>query len=368
MASITKRNGRFFVRVRRQGYATATKTFTLRADAQAWARRVEADMEAGRWAEAGRRAQTLKEAIIEYERTVLPRLKSAAEARPRLAELKETPWAGKPLMDLSAFDISAWRDDQLRTRQPATVLRKLMLLSGVLTWCVKERGWLPRNPVSNVRMPRQPDGRSRVLAEQERDHLIAAARTSKATWLAPALTLLMSSAMRRGELFGLRLTDLDLSKATVHLSETKNGSVRDVPLCPAAVEALKALEAQARRRGDDRLLPCNSVGSLSTRFIVTVRRARRAYEADCAARQDEPEAGFLRDVRLHDLRHHAVTAWASTGALSLMELMAISGHKSPRMLARYTHLSAQALAAKLGRVYAAHSETNAKGVSAPINP
>jgi integrase len=74
------------------------------------------------------------------------------------------------------------------------------------------------------------------------------------------------------------------------------------------------------------------------------------YEADCATSGVEPDDSVFADLRWHDLRHCAVTSWATTGALSLPELMAVSGHKTPRMLTRYTHLSASSLAAKLAGI------------------
>ena len=92
--------------------------------------------------------------------------------------------------------------------------------------------------------------------------------------------------------------------------------------------------------------------SLSTRFQVTVRRARSMYLGDHAAGGTEPEEAFLADLRLHDLRHHAVSMWANSGQLSLVELMGISGHKTPRMLTRYTHLQATTLATKLAVIAA----------------
>jgi integrase len=189
-----------------------------------------------------------------------------------------------------------------------------------------------------------------VLSEVEAQWLMTAARTSKALWLPAALTVLMTSAMRRGELFGLRRSDIDFTVGIAHLHETKNGSPRDVPLCPAASSALQELDRAAQQRGDALLLPLGSAGSLTTRFTVTVRRARVLYRSDCRQQCQPPLPGFLEDFRLHDLRHHAVTALASTGRFSMLELMAISGHKTPRMVARYTHLDAAALAVKLARV------------------
>jgi integrase len=94
------------------------------------------------------------------------------------------------------------------------------------------------------------------------------------------------------------------------------------------------------------------VGMGSLAFRRTLERARAAYEKDCGRTAVKPSPSFLADLRLHDFRHHAVSSWAATGALSVVELMAISGHKSPRMLARYTHLSASSLAGKLATLQA----------------
>lgn len=47
MASIRKRNNRWEARVRRSGQPTQTKTFTLKSDAQQWAREAEIALEKG---------------------------------------------------------------------------------------------------------------------------------------------------------------------------------------------------------------------------------------------------------------------------------------------------------------------------------
>ena len=352
MSSITQRNGRFLVRVRRDGFASVAKTFTKRADASAWGRRVEADMEAGRWVSNACKVPTLKEAIAEYRMKVAVNMKGAAEYAYRFDEFQALPFASKTVNTVTPFDLAAWRDEQMPRLKPGTVVRKLALLSGVLTWCVKERGWMTVNPLSLVRKPRVADGRNRTLSLEELKYLMSAASTSKAAWLSAALTVLMNSAMRRSELFGLRRQDVDAGTSTARLHDTKNGSARDVPLCPRSLAALHELDVAAQARGDVALLPFGAVGSLSTRFAVTVGRAQRAYTEDCAASGTECDAGFLVDVRLHDCRHHAVSAWANTGALSIVELMAISGHKTPRMLTRYAHISASALAGKLATLNA----------------
>jgi len=75
-------------------------------------------------------------------------------------------------------------------------------------------------------------------------------------------------------------------------------------------------------------------------------RARRNYEADCAARGDEPVPGFMEDLHFHDLRHEATNRLAER--LQLHEWMRVTDHKDMRMLARYYHPRAEDLAKKLG--------------------
>ena len=47
MASITKRLGRYYVRVRRKGFKTLCKSFSKREDALRWSRQTEIDLENG---------------------------------------------------------------------------------------------------------------------------------------------------------------------------------------------------------------------------------------------------------------------------------------------------------------------------------
>jgi len=309
-------------------------------------------MESGRWVVEAQAVPTLRGAISEYRTAVAAKMKGAADYAYRFDIFEALPFASKRIDEVTPFDLSKWRDDLAKTRKPATVVRLLAMMSAVFTWAMKERGWVKSNPACMVARPRVSDRRERVLSDEERRYIMEAATSSKATWLPAVLTLLMHSAMRRGEVFGLRRRDVDFGASVVRLADTKNGSARDVPLCPQSLAALRTLAGAASVKEDAPLVPVGDAGSVSTRFSVTLGRARRAYEANCALAGVEPSSTFLADTRLHDLRHHAITFWATTGALTLPELMAVSGHRTPRMLARYTHLSASALASKLARVSA----------------
>jgi hypothetical protein len=53
------------------------------------------------------------------------------------------------------------------------------------------------------------------------------------------------------------------------------------------------------------------------------------------------------DLRWHDLRHEAVSRHFEFTDFRDHEIMAISGHLTPAMLSRYTHLRADRLADRL---------------------
>lgn len=365
MAAITARGGKYQVRIRRDGYSTVTKTFTRKADAQRWARQVEADMEAGRWQGGALSAQvlaapveaqaapaavpTLADAIAEYQKGRGGRLKGAKDYAYRYAIIAAEPFALRPLADLTPADLSAWRERLQQGRKPATVVRVLALVSSVLTWAVVDRGWLHENPMRKVRRPKQGESRTRTLTPKELAYLLRGADMNRERWQGLAFRLLAVSAMRRGELFALTVADVDTSASVLHLHDTKNGHARSVPLAPDALACVRGLVELAQAAGRARLLPVGHVGSISTAFNVAVSRAVALYARDCAVSGVTPVAGFLADVRLHDLRHHAASYWARAG-LSMPELMVITGHRSIRMLTRYIHLKPSALAQKLAQI------------------
>ena len=128
--------------------------------------------------------------------------------------------------------------------------------------------------------------------------------------------------MRRSELLGMRWADIDLEARTVFLRNTKNGHPRAVPLSPRAVGIIRTTP----RVGD-------------TVFPISANALRLAWE------RLRRRAG-VSGLRFHDLRHEAVSRFFEKG-LNMPEVAAISGHRDPRMLMRYTHPKAEAIAAKL---------------------
>jgi hypothetical protein len=83
MASIRPRKDRdgivigYQVQIQRKGFPSQTKTFLNKADAQAWATIIEAEMQRGVWRDrAESESTTLDEALIRYSNEVIPTKKA----------------------------------------------------------------------------------------------------------------------------------------------------------------------------------------------------------------------------------------------------------------------------------------------------
>ena len=59
----------------------------------------------------------------------------------------------------------------------------------------------------------------------------------------------------------------------------------------------------------------------------------------------------INSLHFHDLRHEAISRFFEKG-LSVPEVTLISGHKTPPMLFRYTHLKPEAVADHLNKIVA----------------
>lgn len=357
MATFQQREGgRWQAKVRRRGYPDQSKTFAKKTDAEAWARRVESELERGIWrdtAEAER--TTLAEALERYEKEVTPRKKGAAQEVYRVRALRRLPLARQTLARIRGADIAAFRDAELGRLAPSSVVKQLALLSHLYETARKEWGIEVENPVRAISKPKFDNSRSRRLEGEEERYLLAAVdnpgHSVKAKsgdrrneWMPLIVRWAIETAMRQGEILELDWRHVDLQKRTAHLPETKNGTARTVPLSSAAVALIQPSgNVQRMRRG--RVFP-TTASAIKQSFARTVARGRRDYEKDCAEREDDPLPGFLEDLHFHDLRHEATSRLAER--LQMHELMRVTGHKDTRMLARYYHPRPEDLAKKLG--------------------
>ena len=335
MAMIEKRKGTagavaYRVRIRRRGYPEYTETFTRKADAEAWAKQVEADLQRGRYLPSNdARRRTVAEMIERYVTEILPhkpRNKSASATKAQLERWKKELGA-YVLAGVTPAAISDCKSRLLsettpqgKRRSPATVNRYLAALSVVFETARKEWTWIEHNPCGGVARGAETRGRVRWLDDDERARLLDVCGKSTEPDLLPLVKMALSTGARQGELLGLGWKDVDLSRGVVTFQQTKNDERRSVPIVGSVLATLGA-RSHVRRIGDDRI------------FTVTRSRLDKAFRQAIAAAQ-------IEDFRFHDLRHSAASYLAMSGATTA-EIAAVLGHKTLQMVKRYAHLGEQ---------------------------
>jgi integrase len=368
MATIRKRGPyQWEVQIRRKGYPAQSKTFNTKVEADAWAAMIESEMARGVWISRSESEETtLEEALERYENEILPAKKGAEPERSVIRTWKTLKLGKRVLASIRSADVAAVRDEWLKLYKPATVLRRLAILSHLFSIARKEWGMESlSNPVELVRKPQPNNARTRRIAVVEQaaegsatevgdsdrradggelERVVAA---SGSALLPSIVCVAVETAMRRGEIVDLRWEHIDLKRRVAHLPATKNGSARDVPLSTSAVATLQALRD---KRGDrdarvtGRVFNIRS-DAVTRAFERAVARARKFYLDECREAKQRPDERLLTDLRFHDLRHEATSRLASI--FPMHELTKITGHKDPRMLMRYYHPRAEDLAKRL---------------------
>jgi len=323
MGSIRKRNDKFQAQVRREGVPPVSKTFSVKKDAIVWVRGLEARIDAGETHVIAPKAMTLGDLLKRYSEEITPLKKGRDPELRRLTRLLRDNISSKPLSKLSGPRLVTFRDrrigDGMRAAQYDLVLIRHCLNIARKEWGVS----LPSNPVNDIRVPNGIRHRERRLEEGEYEKLKVASRSCRNLVLWPVIEFALATAMRRSEILSLEWPNIDLSAGIATLPVTKNGAQRRVPLSPSAQVILKQVCDEGDRT-----------------FKTTEYAIRQGW--DRLVRR----AGII-DLKFHDLRHEAISRFFESG-LNLPEVSLISGHRDPRMLFRYTHITAQYVCRKLG--------------------
>lgn len=322
MASVTRYRNGWRVFIRRDG-VKRSRTFSTKAEAERWARQAEGKIAAPDFVDTSEAEKTsLADILTRYAEEVIPTKKGAAQERRKINVLLKDPLAAMPLTAITSSKVASWRSEQVAAgKAPSTIGNALNVISQAYEVARVKWGIPCTNPTRGVRRVGQRPGRDCRLAEDEEQRLLAAL-DQVCPWTKAAFILALETAMRQGELLAARREDL--RGRVLSLRDTKNGSVRHVPLSGRALETIREVPANL----DGRIIPL-----LAPMLDWRWRQACRI-------------AG-VEGLRWHDLRHEAVSRLFERG-LSVPEVMKISGHKTYAMLMKYLHLETEQLAEKLG--------------------
>jgi integrase len=329
MATIEKRaDGQYRVKIRMRGHAPASATFDRITDAKRWAAETETAIRAGRWfQQVEAKRNTLNDLIDRYRKEYLPHAGVRTHDRTEYLKLWSAELGALTLAELTSARIVAVRNKLLNTTtrrgekfKPSSVNRYLAVLRHCLNIGVREFGLLDDNPMRKIQQLSEPRGRVRFLSSSERDALLRESRTHSDALYA-IVVIALSTGARRGEILGLRWSDVDMQRGMLTFHETKNGERRSVPLVSHAAELVR-VHAKVRRLDTDLVFP---------------GRGNRPLEIGKMF-SDALDRAQIQDFHFHDLRHTAASYLAMNGA-TIAEIAEVLGHKTLQMVKRYAHLT-----------------------------
>jgi integrase len=213
------------------------------------------------------------------------------------------------------------KDNGRRSR--STVNRYMSKLRAVWRWG-RKRNWIPKGqpwPAEGL-MYKEPKGRTRFLNAAEIDRVLKAAEVDPL--MHAAITVSLSTGLRRGELLRLEWRDIDFDGAKLLVRESKIDEQRQNFLMPAAIDALKSL----RKR---------PVVSTVHVFVMDDGTPLHAMALQARWHKIRKAAG-LQDFHWHDFRHTCASIMAQSGA-PLLQISGQLGHRNPATTMRYAHLA-----------------------------
>jgi len=324
MASVSKtKSGKYRFKVT-INYQTHTKTFDTKAEGYLW----EDDLKSGKVGKT-QMTMTLADLLEKYRDEETPLKKGSRWETIRINKmLRDKKLVDTKLSDLSTNDFGEWRNRRLLEVKPLSVLREIAVLNPCLNHAVKEWKLLKTNPLADMRKPKKPPPRDRLLTADEIDKLCFALNYKPEGKLngimgrvGAAMLFAIETAFRQQEIANLKWADLNGRVARVKDSKTVAG-IRDVPLSKRAMGIIDQC------KGEDETLVFN----LKTSQIDSLfRKAKKLTN--------------IEGLHFHDTRANAITNFANK--FEVYELAKIIGHKDLNQLMIYYRKKTSDLVHKL---------------------
>jgi integrase len=249
-----------------------------------------------------------------------------ANRKPRSVERHEMAYkalsrelAGKRLSTITPLVLEQYKQTRKEQgRSEVTINRELAFLKNLFTMAI-QWGRAHENPVKQVQMFREDNGRTRFLTNEEEVRLLSECGAH----LRPVVIAAIHTGFRKSELLSLTWGNVNFRHqlVTVEAGYAKNSEARSVPMTSLLTETLKPI----RINGDPKSSVFrNSAGkpyrNISTAFNSAVKRAR------------------ITDFTFHDLRHTFASRLVMRG-VDLTTVKELMGHKHINMTLRYAHLA-----------------------------
>ena len=254
---------------------------------------------------------------------------------------------GIPLADLTSLDLQRFykhlldggRVDRIEAKKkpkglaPKTVRNIHQMIGSAYNLAI-EQHLVTKNPTQGCALPKVEHKEMKTLTADQLSAFFQEARDSGVYEL---YYLDLATGLRRGELLGLKWTDIDLDRGVLKIQRAisrQNGKVVEAPLktknayrtLPLSADAISVLMQQRRKTGNrEWVFPSPTGGPMSPDSVLHM--LQRVLK----------RAGLPR-IRFHDLRHTCASMLLSEG-YGLKDVQEWLGHSDIKMTANiYGHL------------------------------
>ena len=203
----------------------------------------------------------------------------------------------------------------------ATVARRVHSMSGFFRFLV-QAGAVTDDPTTDLRAPKIPRPSVTYVTDHDLRRLHEACRNDQERG---AILCFAHAGLRRSELIGLDLSDVDREARRLTIRHGKGDKGRVLPVLDELASSLRAHLA-SRPEVDATALFVNSVGRRLSQ--TGLQRAFGRWLRDAELRD--------RGYTIHSLRHGAATRWLRAG-INIRDIQQLLGHEDIGTTARYLH-------------------------------
>ncbi|MDP9358875.1 MAG: tyrosine-type recombinase/integrase [Chloroflexota bacterium] len=213
--------------------------------------------------------------------------------------------------------------DLLTRHKPSTAANRYRALQTFFRWLLEE-GEISASPMAKMKPPAVPETPPAVVTTDQLTRLLRSCEGPDFEDRRDAafIRLLLDTGMRRAELAGLRVEDIDWEHNIAHVV----GKGRRPRACAFGLKTAKALDRYLRVRGrhkdaDAEALWLGRAGPMTDNGLYQTLQSRA-------------EAAGIGKIHPHQLRHTFAHAWLANGG-NEGDLMRLAGWRSREMVNRY---------------------------------
>lgn len=332
VASILKVGEGWRALVRRKGWPVYCKTFSTKAQADAWARGIEVDIDRGTAPKVSAvigRVLLLSDVIAEY-RNLRAKSRPISDSSTEHYTLKHlaSGLGDRDALRLTPSDLVGY--STMRREEgagPYTINMDISKLGTAMRYAAMSLKVTLPDVVTSARPLLNHLGliggggqRERRPTEDELLAVVAELEKSFGQLYADVVRFAVLTAMRRGEIARLMWADIDAVKRLVLIRDRKDPrkKIGNDQLIPLLGDAWDLVQRQARSADEPRIWP------------VHEQTMSKYFKAAC-------DTLGVPDLHFHDLRHDGISKLFELG-YQIQQVALVSGHKDWRHLRRYTNL------------------------------